>query len=60
MLNTRVLERKEFRERDKQNRHKKIPWFSHENLRPHTKAFDGYIFIIILHCYNEIQVGYIY
>ena len=25
---------------------KEIPWFSHENLHPHTKALDGYIFII--------------
>jgi hypothetical protein len=52
----KVLERKEFRE----SRNKEIPWFGHEDLRPHTKALDGYIFTIFLDGYNETQVGYIY
>jgi hypothetical protein len=25
---------------------KEIPWFGHEDLHPHTKALDGYIFTI--------------
>ena len=50
MLNKRVLERKEFRERENK----------------YTKALDGYIFTIILDLlnlldsYNETQVEYIY
>ena len=28
------------------NGNKNIPWFSHEDLHPHTKALDDYIFTI--------------
>jgi hypothetical protein len=62
MSNMKVLERKEFRERERtnKNRYTEIPWFGHEDLRPYTKALDGYIFTIFLDSYNETQVGYIY
>jgi hypothetical protein len=59
----KVLERREFRERERTNReqiHTEIPWFGHEDLRPHTKTLGGYIFTIFLDGYNETQVGYIY
>ena len=63
MSNMKVLEGKEFREREREqtkNKYTEIPWFGHEDLRPHTKALDDYIFTIFLDCYNETQVGYIY
>jgi hypothetical protein len=59
MLNMKVLERKEFRERERtnreqiENRYTEILWFGYEDLRPHTKALDGYIFTIFLDGYNE-------
>ncbi len=62
----RVLERKEFRERERtnnlekereqtENRHTQILWFGHEDLRPHTKVLDGYIFTIILDLLDVLQ-----
>ncbi len=61
MSNMKVLERKEFRKRERTNReqiHKDT--VVHEDLRPHTKALDGYIFTIFLDSYNKTQVRYIY
>jgi hypothetical protein len=58
----KLLEKKSLeKEREQtENRYTEIPWFGHEDLRPHTKALDGYIFTIFLDGYNETQVGYIY
>jgi hypothetical protein len=62
MSNIKVLKEKSLeKEREQtENRYTKILWFGHENLRPYTKALDGYIFTIFLDSYNETQAGYIY
>ena len=58
MSNMKVLERKEFRERERTNTQRYRG--SVMKTYVHTKALDGYIFTIFLDCYNETHVGYIY
>ena len=38
--------RKQYIVESKESGNKEIPWFNHEDLHPHAKALDSYIFTI--------------